>query len=66
MTRTEKRNVGVEVKYQANVNKGDTYRIVPIKDYLLLSREDVGGRGNVLMVPVDIFLSLLPPSERNI
>jgi len=56
----------VEVKYQAQVDERDLKKAAPIKDYILLSRDEVGGKGNVLIAPVDIFLSLLPVSEGNV
>lgn len=58
--------LGIEVKHQSSVDERDISKISPIKNYILLSKDDVGGRGNVLIVPVDIFLALLPTSERNI
>jgi len=57
---------GIEVKYQAEVDERGVRRVTPIRDYILLSREDIGGKGNVLIAPVDLFLSLLPGSERNL
>jgi len=56
----------VEVKYQAQVDERNLRRTAPIKDYILLSRDEVGGRNNLLIAPVDIFLSLLPVSKGNV
>jgi len=56
----------VEVKYQAQVDERNLRRTAPIKDYILLSRDEVGGRNDLLIVPVDIFLSLLPVSDGNV
>ncbi len=58
--------LGIEVKYQTRVDERDIKKISPIKNYILLSKEDVGGKNNTIIVPVDVFLSLLPVSERNI
>ncbi|NIM14471.1 MAG: hypothetical protein GTO45_20830 [Candidatus Aminicenantes bacterium] len=33
---------------------------------VLLSKEDIGYRGDLIIVPVDVFLALLPVSERNV
>lgn len=56
----------VEVKYQAQVDERNLRRTAPIKDYILLSRDEVGGRNNLLIAPVDIFLSLLPVSKGSV
>lgn len=58
--------LGIEVKYQAEVSEKDLKRIIPVKKYLILSKEDVAGKEDTLIVPVDIFLALLPTSERNV
>ncbi len=58
--------LGVEVKYRTNVDKRDLRKIDSIQDYLLLSKDDIEVESNVLIAPVDLFLSLLPVSERNI
>lgn len=58
--------LGIEVKYQSSVDERDIIRTSQIKNYILLSKDDVGGRGKLLIIPVDIFLSLLPTSDRNI
>ncbi|MFQ5544234.1 MAG: ATP-binding protein [Nitrospiria bacterium] len=58
--------IGIEVKYQAQVNDKDVRKIAPVKNYLILSKEDVGTGKQVEIVPVDLFLSLLETSERNL
>ena len=57
---------GLEVKYQGEVDERDIKRIAPVKKYFILSKEDFGGKGNVMIIPVDIFLALLSASERNV
>lgn len=57
---------GLEVKYQGQVDERKVKRIAPVKKYIVLSKEDVGGRGDIMIIPVDIFLALLPVSERNV
>jgi len=54
----------VEVKYRGQVDERDIKRISPVKRYFVLSREEVGWKGDVIILPVDIFLALLPVSER--
>ena len=57
---------GLEVKYQGEVDERDIKRIAPVKKYFILSKEDFGGKGNAMIIPVDIFLALLSASERNV
>jgi len=55
---------GIEVKYRGQVDERDIKRISPVKRYFVLSREQVGWKGDCIILPLDIFLSLLPVSER--
>lgn len=64
--RRDSNYLGIEVKYQAQVDARDIKLIQPVKHYVLLSKEDVEIDENLLIVPVDVFLSLLPVSERNL
>lgn len=57
---------GLEVKYRGQVDERGVKRIIPVKKYIILSKEDVGSNGDMMIVPVDIFLALLPVSERNV
>jgi len=57
---------GLEVKYRGQVDERGVKRIAPVKKYIVLSKEDVGGNGDIMIIPVDIFLALLPVSERNV
>ena len=62
----KKSYLGIEVKYQRQVDTRNIVRVSPVKDYLLLSKEDVGQGKDVLIVPICIFLALLPTSSRNL
>lgn len=57
--------LGLEVKYRANVDRRNLRRISDTHEYILLSKDDIELGGDVLIAPVDLFLSLLPVSERN-
>ncbi len=57
---------GIEVKYRAQVSEAKLRKIGPVKRYIILSKEDVGRSEDTMMIPVDIFISLLTPSKRNI
>jgi hypothetical protein len=41
-------------------------RISPLKQYILLSKDDVSFQENMVMLPTDVFLALLPCSIRNL
>lgn len=60
------RHSGIEVKYRAQVSETMMRKIEPVKKYIILSKEDAGGKGDTMVVPVDIFLSLLTTSEKNV
>jgi len=57
---------GIEVKYQMRVNERDVKRVSAIRDYLILSRDEIDGKEEILIIPTALFLSLLPASEGNI
>lgn len=57
---------GVEVKYRADVKEVKLKEFSPLTKYIILSKEDIGGKGKAAIFPVDIFLSLLPSSEQNL
>ena len=66
LLQTKKGILGVEVKYQSEVNTRDVLRIKPVKNYLILSKNDIYSKNNTIIVPVDVFLSLISVSEKNI
>lgn len=57
---------GIEVKYQTSVSITSTRGIDIFSKFIVLSKEDAGGEAEVIIVPVDLFLALLPSSKRNI
>lgn len=57
---------GIEVKYRPEARELKIRKIEPIKKYLILSKEDMRREGEIMAVPLDIFLSLLTVSERNV
>lgn len=64
--RLNKSFVAIETKYRGEVGFGDTLRIPQIKKYIILSKEDFGLEKNILIAPVEIFLSLLDKSNYNL
>ncbi len=57
---------GIETKYQSQVSHKNTIEIPQIQKHIILSKEDVELKKNILVIPVEIFLSLLTKSERNL
>jgi len=57
---------GIEVKYRQGTDERSVRRIAPLKKCFLLSKVDFQYDEKTMVVPVDIFLSLLPVSERNL
>ncbi|MEX2707436.1 MAG: hypothetical protein Q6352_019615, partial [Candidatus Freyrarchaeum guaymaensis] len=58
--------VGIETKYRGEVSYRDVPEISQIKRYIILSMENVEYKRNVLVAPVEVFLSLLTKSDRNL
>ncbi len=54
--------MGIEVKYKVQIYEREIKKIAPVKKYLILSKEDAGGREEILIIPVDVFLLLLKSS----
>jgi hypothetical protein len=57
---------GIEIKYRAQIREIKMGKREPIEKYIILSKENIGEKGETIIIPVDIFLSLLTTSERNI
>lgn len=57
---------GIEVKYRRDTDEKSVRRIAPLKKCFLLSKVDFRRSESTLVVPVDIFLSLLSVSQRNL
>lgn len=58
--------LGIEVKYKFQVDEREIKTIAPVKKYMILSKEDAGGREKIAVIPVDVFLALLTLSEKNV
>lgn len=57
---------GIEIKYRTDVSKVRIKNISILKKFIILGKEDVGGKEKVIIVPVDVLLALLPSSEKNL
>lgn len=60
------RYLGIEVKFQSRVSEKEIKAIAPVKQFIILSKEDIGGNGETAIIPVDLFLAQLSLSERNV
>lgn len=58
--------LAVEVKYRAQVTERKITPNIPVEKFIILSKEDIGTNKRILTVPIDLFLSLLPISSKNI
>ncbi len=58
--------LGIEIKYRNMTGEKIIKKIEPVKRYIILSKEDVGEKGETIVMPVEIFLFLLPPSAKNV
>ena len=58
--------LGIEVKYQRDTDEGSMKRIAPLRKSFLLSKMDFSKGEGCVVVPVEIFLSLLPVSSKNL
>jgi len=55
-----------EVKYQSEVSLGDIWMIPQVKEYTVLTKEDLKIDGRVLLAPVDMLLALIEKSNRTL
>jgi hypothetical protein len=57
--------LGIEVKYK-KVDLKKVTKVQQVNRYIVLSKEELYEEGDTLVIPVEIFLSLLKPSKRNL
>ena len=58
--------LGFEIKFKSQVESKAIKRIGPVKNYIILTKEDIGIEDDLIMIPTDVFLSLLLESDKNI
>lgn len=63
---TDKSYLGIEVKYRSGVSFKDVSMVPQIEKYIILSKEDIGKEENILMVPIELFLSMLEKHKYNL
>jgi hypothetical protein len=56
----------IEVKWQRRASPSDLHRLAECDQHLLLTRNDTDLHGDVLMLPVPLFLALLEPSAAHL
>ena len=66
ITRIGDTYLATEVKYQKRVTPEDVWKIPQVKEYTILTKEDLKTDGNVLLAPVDMLLALLEKSSRSL
>jgi len=58
--------LGIEIKYRNDVGPKDVTRIAEIDNYIIVSKEDFSESEDTLVVPIEVFLSLLETSIHNL
>ena len=58
--------IGIETKYRSEVGFKDILKIPQIGKYIIFSKEDIKLKENILVVPSEIFMSLLNKSDNNL
>ena len=56
----------LEVKYQSTITSKDIWMIPQVKEYTILTKEDLKIDGGVLLAPVDMLLALVEKSNRTL
>ncbi len=61
--RLNKKTIGVEVKWQKNISAGDYLKLNKFDTGFLLTKETFDVKGNIYIMPVSLFLAMLPVRE---
>jgi len=58
--------LAVESKYRRSVSSRDVWKVQQVREYTILTKEDLKIDGDVRLAPVDMFLALLDKSHRTL
>lgn len=64
--RINEKYTAIETKYQSEVSSRDVWTIPQIKEYIILTREDLAIEGNVVLAPADLMLAILEKSHQTL
>jgi hypothetical protein len=56
----------IETKYQSSVSSKDIWRSPQVKEYVILTKEDLKTEDNVVLAPVDLMLAILGKSHQTL
>ncbi len=58
--------LGVELKYQYNPSPSEILKIGDVRNYIVLTKDEMKTDENILFIPTSLFLALLKVSDRNL
>ncbi|MEM2104731.1 MAG: hypothetical protein QW717_07585, partial [Candidatus Bathyarchaeia archaeon] len=66
IVRIDKKYTAIETKYQSSVSYKDIWRTSQVKEYVILTKEDLKTEDNVVLAPVDLMLAILEKSHQTL
>jgi len=66
MVRIDEKYTAIETKYQSSVSSKDIWRTPQVKEYAILTKEDLKTEDNVVLAPVDLMLAILEKSHQTL
>lgn len=64
--RIDEEYTAIETKYQSEVSFRDVWRTPQIREYVILTKEDLRKEDNVILAPVDLVLAILEKSHQTL
>lgn len=64
--RINEKYTAIETKYQSSVSSKDIWRTPQVKEYAILTKEDLKTEDNILFAPVDLTLAILKKSHQTL
>ncbi|MGQ9680856.1 MAG: ATP-binding protein [Candidatus Bathyarchaeia archaeon] len=64
--RINEKYTAIETKYQSSVSSKDIWRIPQVKEYAILTKEDLKTEDNIFFAPVDLTLAVLKKSHQTL
>ncbi len=64
--RIDEKYTAIETKYQSSVSSKDIWRTPHVKEYAILTKEDLKTEDNVVLAPVDLMLAILEKSHQTL
>jgi hypothetical protein len=64
--RIDDKYIAIEVKHQSEVSSKDVWRVPQVREYAILTKEDLKTEDNVTLVPIDMTLAVLEKSHQTV